>query len=268
MGLCTLLLLFLSLGSNRREEIQGASLGPQKQSTELALVSSGQESIREEVKSSSKELFLVKAQQIPAVEKASLGSIQGLFLDYEGKPLKKERLKIIRPGEDITSEGFGVYSDKNGYFSFADVAIGEWWIYWKPKRSETVTKLQSVLVEPGRMCTLTLILEGSRTLAGRVSFNDKWSPSLDQGGIQVILYPAFGAGKDEIVARGWAITDLSKPEKSGSFTLAGLRPDLYRLKIIPFDEGDYLELEIDLTQEDVKMEPVFIDPTTELIAIK
>jgi hypothetical protein len=267
LALSAALLLLLPLESNRREKLEVASPISQKEPSEPSpLLSAKLESTREEAKTPLLESVPVATKENSVEEKAMPGSIQGLFLDYDGNPLKKERLKIIRPSGDITGEGFGAYSDDNGYFSFSKIPPGEWWICWKPKRSETITKLQSLLVKSSEISTTTLLLEGSRTLIGRVSFNDRWTPSLDQGGIQLILSPALGPERDTIIARGWAITDLSNPEKSGSFTMSGLRPDLYRLKVIPFDEGDYLTLEIDLTQDDVQMEPVFIDPSTELIA--
>jgi hypothetical protein len=262
-----LLLILLPLGSNPREKTDvAASMSLEKQPEESLLTNAEQISSREEVNSSSVDSALAESKELPVETSVFPGSVHGIFLDYDGNPLKKERLYLLRPDGDIIGEGFRVYSDDNGYFSFAEIPPGDWWICWKPKRSEIITKLQNVYVESEKDSTTTLLLEGTRTVTGRISFNDKWSPSLDQGGIRLILSPAYGPDRESVVARGWAFTDLSKPDKSGSFTMAGLRPDLYILKVVPFDEGDHLTLEIDLTQADVKMEPVFIDPSTELIA--
>ena len=48
------------------------------------------------------------------------------------------------------------------------------------------------------------------------------------------------------------------------FTLAGLQPDIYVLRAIPFIEGDHLAIEVDLLAGDATLEPIVIGPETPL----
>lgn len=199
----------------------------------------------------------------PAMERVEPGSIQGCLYDQGGAPLPKAELRLVPPHDPLEPRE-GVHTARDGCFLFKSVPPGEWWICWRPRGSETSTKLAVLTVREGQREIVTLMLAGSRSVSGRITMGDGWSEDLDKTVVQLELSPARGPDAGKLVSSGVAQTNRSEPERSGVFTLAGLQPDIYVLKAIPFIEGDHLAIEVDLLAGDVTLEPIVIGPETPL----
>jgi len=204
-----------------------------------------------------------RVSPIPAVG-IRPASLRGVLLDATGEPMRKSEVRILVNGGVIMGNFKTAMTDIQGLFAFKDLAPARYEIAIRARGAEAVTKLSTVTLLSGQDGFETLFVDGSRTLSGAFSFSKNWGYDTEGNGVVLHLYRAYGP--EEIVACGVAVTAHDEPETSGSFKFTHLQPDVYRLKVVVYEEGHHLYYEVDLTSSDQKLEPFQIEPSTELLA--
>jgi len=203
----------------------------------------------------------------PAID-VKPASLRGVLLDEKGEPITKSEVRLLDYGGDLMSEFKSAMTDIQGLFAFTNLPPKVYVVAIRAKGSESVTKLATVTLNSGQEEFQTLFVDGNRTLTGAFPFSKsrEWNHDTDKNVVVLQLYRAYGP--EEMVACGVATTSHDEPELSGSFKFTHLQPDLYRLKVVVSAEGAYLEFEVDLSSSDQKLEPVQIEPSTQLLAAR
>jgi len=269
--LCLLVLVWLLLGPEREPAKELVAAPPSASSDQgsrprpEAGFDAASAGLRREAMASSEGGDSTVDGSPAPTDRLELGSIQGCLYDHAGAPMPKAELWLAPPGSDAMTRANHAYTKGDGCFLFKDVAPGDWWICWRPKGSETSTRIATATVRGGRREIVTIMLEGGRRVSGRITMGPGWSMDMDGGVVDLELSPAMGPDAGKPVAKGVAVTRNSEPEVSGTFQLVGLRPDVYVLKATPFVEGDHLAIEVDLVAGDVALEPIVIGPATPLL---